>query len=241
MASATPVIEVSGVDAYYDKAQALFNVSLAVEPGSLHILLGRNGAGKTSLFRAITNSGIRKSGKVHFNGVDITRERCFRIARRGIQLVPETRALIRSLTVAENLGLARHAVTGSRSAVPLSVIIERFPTLGPLLDRAGGHLSGGQTKLVSLGKAFVANPDCILIDEPFEGISLLIAATLAEVILSMAREEGKTVVVAGQKLSALIGEADRVTVLADGAVVHDSDGHAYRENRDVLEKQYLAV
>lgn len=234
-------LEATGIDAYYDKAQALFGVSLAVEPGSLHIVLGRNGAGKTSLFRAITNSGVRKSGRVRFNGVDITRERCFRIARRGLQLVPETRALIRDLTVAQNLNLARHAVTGNRQAIPLPVIVERFPTLRPLLQRSGGHLSGGQTKLITLAKAFLANPDCILIDEPFEGISHLIAESLAEVILSMARDEKKTVVVAGQKLSALVEEADRVTVLADGMVVHDSDGRSYRQTRDVLEKKYLAV
>lgn len=235
------MLELTGVDAFYDKAQALFRVSLSVEPGSLHVVLGRNGAGKTSLFRAVTNTGVRKTGRVVFNGADITKERCFRIARRGLQLVPEARALIRDLTVSQNLGLARHAVTGSRQAVPLPEIVERFPTLRPLLQRNGGHLSGGQTKLVTLAKAFIANPDCILIDEPFEGISHLIAESLAEVILIMAREEHKTVVVAGQKLSALVEVADRVTVLADGTVVHDSDGASYREGRDALEKQYLAV
>lgn len=241
MAELVHTLEVTGVDAYYDKAQALFGVSVAVEPGSLHIILGRNGAGKTSLFRAITNSGVRKSGRVRFNGADISRERCFRIARQGLQLVPETRALIRDLTVAENLSLAQHAVTGVRQAVLMSDIVERFPSLGPLLERDGAHLSGGQTKLVSLARAFLANPDCILIDEPFEGISHLIAETLAEVILAMARDGKKTVVVAGQKLSALVEEADHVSVLADGMVVYDSDGQSYRQTRGALEKQYLAV
>lgn len=237
----TDVIEVSGVNAFYDKAQALFDVSFTVEDGSLHAILGRNGAGKTSLFRSIMNAGVRKTGTVKFNGADITGERCFRIARRGLQMVPEARAIIGSLTVVQNIGLARHAASGAREAIDMDMIVDTFPTLRPLLQRGGSQLSGGQVKLVSLARAFVADPTCMLIDEPFEGISRGVAAILGDAIVSMARDVGKTVVVAGQKLSGLVELADRVMIVADGHIVYDKRGEQFRGEQAELEKRYLAV
>jgi ABC-type branched-subunit amino acid transport system ATPase component len=214
-----PNLRLHQVHAYYGPAHVLFGVSLEVPAGSCLALLGRNGAGKTTLLRAITRSGVRVEGSVTLGEVELTRLSTHRIARLGVQLVPEDRRVYQGFTVRENLRLAEAAALPPRAPLPLDEVLTIFPTLRPLLSRRGNELSGGEQQLVAIARAMVASPHLLLMDEPSAGLAPVVLETVAAAIQRLRAHRPLTLVVAEQNARFALDLADHVAVLQEGRLV----------------------
>jgi branched-chain amino acid transport system ATP-binding protein len=233
------MIGISGVSAWYGSAQALFDVDLTVGKGECVALLGRNGAGKSTTFRAIMSAGVRKTGVVDFQGTDISRWRTDHIARLGIAWVPEDRRIFAGLSVRENIEIAaRSAPAGRRRSV--DDILSLFPAIGSFLKQDGRTLSGGQQQLVAVARALASGPEVLLLDEPSEGLAPIIVDMLREVLGDLVAQSSVTIILAEQNLAFVNGIAQRIYVLARGAVVFDGGIGAFTEAEEV-QRKYLAV
>ncbi|MGW6913787.1 ATP-binding cassette domain-containing protein [Kitasatospora sp. NPDC054939] len=204
----------------YGPLEALHGVDLAFPAGAVTLLLGRNGAGRTTVLHALAGLVPLASGQVFRRGRDITALRPHRRARDGLALVPAERAVFPSLTVAEHLDLA--AEPRDATAVRAEVIAV-FPELAELLARRTGTLSGGQQQLVALARALAARPGLLLLDEPDRGLAPDVAARLHAHLLGSAATEGRTAVVAAQRLPRTLAPAAAVHVLHRGEVVFSGE------------------
>jgi branched-chain amino acid transport system ATP-binding protein len=208
-------LEIHGLSAFYGEAQVLFDLDLAVEAGEVVALVGRNGAGKTSLLRAAMGLGARVRGRVILYGEDLTGTPAHVRARRGLGFVPEDRRIFTDLTVAENLRLvARPAPGGFRE----SDLLRLFPNLAPMLDRPAGAISGGEQQMLAVARTLAANPRVVLLDEPSEGIAPIIVAGMRTAVLAM-RERGVAVLVSEQNLGFVATIADRALLIEQGRLV----------------------
>ncbi|MGC8463069.1 MAG: ABC transporter ATP-binding protein [Acidimicrobiales bacterium] len=233
-------LEVRGLHAFYGTAHVLFGVDLTVPAGTTTALLGRNGAGKTTLLRSIANAEVKTNGSVHYGPTDLRALAPHRVARAGVQLVPEDRRIFTRLTVRENLRLATKAATPDRPALSVDRIVDLFPLLGDLIGRAGYALSGGEQQLLAIARAMVGNPSLLLLDEPSEGLAPRIVEQVGEVIRRLQSEFTLTVVLAEQNSHFAVGLADAVCVIDDGRVVFDGTAGAFAAQDDVRER-YLQV
>jgi len=214
------VLEVSGLSVFYGPVQALRDVSFRVERGSIVAVLGANGAGKTTLLRAITGLTRAASGSVRMDGEELTRLPVEEIARRGVAHVPEGRGIIEELTVDENLRLGalwrRDRVDRRRA---LSEVYERFPALMERRRRPAATLSGGERQMLAIGRAMMARPRVLLLDEPSLGLAPLVAARLMALLRELTRAGELTVVLVEQNARSALSIADRAVVLNLGQVV----------------------
>ena len=207
----------------YGGAPVLHDVSFDIRPGEIVALLGANGAGKTTLLRAITGLVPAVSGSVLLDGADISRLRTDVRARRGVALVPEGQSVVAELTVDENLRLGalwRHRGPARRTAV--AGIYELFPPLARRKDSAGHQLSGGERQMLALGRALVAEPAVLALDEPSLGLAPLVVAQLMGVLRDAAAQRGVTVLLAEQNVTSALSIAHRGVVLDLGRVVADA-------------------
>ncbi len=211
-------LAVSNVDVFYGAAQALRNVSLAVETGKVSCLLGRNGVGKTTLLRTIVGQLTPRRGDVRLAGQDITGLKSFERAKRGIAYVPQGREIFPLLTVKENLetGFA-HLPRGERKLQP--EIFELFPVLTTMMGRRGGDLSGGQQQQLAIARALVTRPKVIVLDEPTEGIQPSIIKDVGRTIRYL-RERGQMGILLVEQYFDFAHElADTIAVMNRGEVV----------------------
>jgi branched-chain amino acid transport system ATP-binding protein len=211
------LLEVEAVNSYYGDAHALFDVSLRVERHEVVALLGRNGAGKSTTLKTIMGVIAPRSGAIRFDGTAIAGLPPYRIARLGLQLVPEERRIIGGLTVEENLVLA-----GLSAPAPWDVarVYQMFPRLGERRTNRGRELSGGEQQMLAIARALTREPQLILLDEPFEGLAPLIVQDLLRVCRALA-EEGRTIVIVEQNVQAALSLAARCYVLNNGHLVYD--------------------
>ncbi|MFI9327058.1 ABC transporter ATP-binding protein [Kitasatospora sp. NPDC052868] len=205
----------------YGPLEALHGVDLAFPAGRVTLLLGRNGAGRTSVLHALAGVARLSAGRVMWRGRDVTALGARQRVRLGLALVPAERAVFASLTVAEHLDLAAGAAeapgrAGSRGGP--SEALALFPELAPLLTRPAGTLSGGQRQLVAVSMALSARPRLLLLDEPDRGLAPALAARLHAHLLADADAEGRTVVVTAQSLPRSLAGAAVVHVLHRGEV-----------------------
>ncbi len=218
-------LRVEGLHAGYGPAAVLHGVTLELRPGEVHALLGRNGMGKTSLVRAMMGLSSPRvtAGRVELNGTTLTRLPPQGVARAGVALVPQGRRLFASLTVVEHLTLLKPA--RATSGWTLARVFDAFPRLAERRGHRGNQLSGGERQMLAIGRALMADPAYVLMDEPSEGLAPVMVQALEGVVARL-RADGLGVLLVEQNLYSALATADRVAVLETGRIVHRADAAA---------------
>ncbi len=213
------MLNVKSLSAAYGESEVLHGLDLAVQPGEIVAIMGRNGMGKTTLMKTLMGIMPEKSGDVTVGDRAVTGMKSHQRVAHGIAYVPQGRMIFSAMTVQENVetGLT---VTG-QSKVP-DDIYELFPVLLEMRDRRGGNLSGGQQQQLAIARALASNPKVLLLDEPTEGIQPSIIRDMARTLRQIRDEKGLSIVVSEQVLSFALDVADRVMVIENGNFVHDS-------------------
>jgi branched-chain amino acid transport system ATP-binding protein len=232
------VLRVEGIDTYYGLSHILFGVSLAVAPGEIVCLLGRNGAGKSTTMKSIMGLVPPRRGLIEFKGRPCTAEKPYLMARRGIGYVPDDRRVFADLTVGENLEISARR-TNARDAWTREKVYDFFPPLRQIDSRRAGFLSGGEQQMLTIARALMTNPELILLDEPTEGLAPLIVGMLEEQILRL-KQSGLTVLLAEQNLAVALRLADRGYVIDNGVIRYHGTRKDLTENEEIRHK-YLCV
>ncbi len=232
------MLEVEGVHTFYGLSHILFDVSLRVEPGEVVCLLGRNGAGKTTTLKSIVGVAPPARGRILFKGEEVAGDPPYMLARKGIGYVPDDRRIFADLTVAENLEIAE-GPSHRRGHWDRSRVYDLFPVLREKAAYKGGHLSGGEQKMLAIARALMGNPELLLLDEPMEGLAPLLVRALEEHILRL-KTTGLTVLLAEQNVHAALRLSDRGYVIDDGHIRYQGSGDDLRTNEAVRKKYLLA-
>jgi len=228
-------LEVDGVHTYYGESHVLHGISLRVAPGEVLAILGRNGMGKTTLIRSIVGFTPPRRGHVRYKDTDITRLPPFRMVALGMALVPQGRRVFPSLSVRENLDVARRGA-GRWS---LEQVYTLFPRLRDRAANRANKLSGGEQQMLAIGRALMSNPELLLMDEPTEGLAPLLVREVGRVIAELKRS-GLSILLVEQNLALALSVADRVHVLSRGQIVHTGPPAELMRNDDV-KTRYLGV
>ena len=230
------LLRLDGVSVRYGKSQALTEVSLRVEAGEIVTLIGANGAGKSTLMRAIMRLVPLHAGTIEYDGRRLDSLRTHSIAQMGIAYVPEGRGVLRELSVRENLVLGTFA-DRDRAELrdKLGAVMTRFPALAERLQNLAGNLSGGQQQMLVIGRALMANPKLLLLDEPSLGLAPLIAEEIFRIVAELAKA-GVTVLLVEQNANAALKLANRAYVLETGRIVLAGDD--LRSNKKVREAYF---
>ncbi len=230
------LLEIIGLDAFYDRAQILFNINLKVKEGELVAILGRNGVGKTTLLKSIMNIEVVKRGRIIFRQQDITSLPTYKIASLNISYVPDYTGLIPGISVLDNLRLS-----AGKKNVDLRLAKELYPQIDELLFKKADMLSGGERKIVAIIRALMSNPTLILLDEPTEGVSPLVAKRIYEV-MSMMKEQGLTLIVVeqGTRFSFVRRLADRLLIMVNGRIVFETTKDRVEAELDAI-NSYLGM
>ena len=218
MSAAAPLLEVHDLHLAYGRIRALQGVSLVVRAGEIVTLVGPNGAGKSSLLRTIAGVHRPDAGTVHGLGRRIDGEPVEALVRRGIVLVPEGRATLRHLTVRENLVLGAYVRRDREIEADLGRVLGRFPRLAERLGQKAGTLSGGEQQMLAIGRALMARPRLLLLDEPSLGLAPLVVAAIFGTLREL-REEGVTILLVEQNARQGLQLADHAYVLETGSIV----------------------
>jgi len=232
---------VDDVHTYYGESYVLQGVSLSVAQGTVVAVLGRNGVGKTTLMRTIMAFTPARRGRVIFAGADVSRLPAYHIAQAGIALVPQGRRIFPSLTVRENLDLAsgRSAGDGQRAEWTLDSVLGLFPRLRERIANRADTLSGGEQQMLAIGRALVASPKLLLMDEPTEGLSPYLIEEIKQLILSLKRG-GLSVLLAEQNIGLAAAVADLIYVMDKGRMVSSLPPDELMANERMLET-YLGI
>jgi branched-chain amino acid transport system ATP-binding protein len=233
------ILKMESIDTFYGQSHVLQGVSLSISEGEVVSLLGRNGVGKTTTLRSIMGLTPPRSGRILFNGIEIIGKPPFQIAQMGIGYMPDDRRIFPDLTLFENLELARRLSKKGKIQWTYEKIYDLFPVFIDLKDRKGIHLSGGEQKMLAIGRALMKNPDLLLLDEPSEGLAPLIVKNLVEV-LSRIRREGVTILLADQNLKFCRKTSDRGYILEKGMIQFQGIMEDIWQNEEIV-KKYLVV
>jgi len=228
-------LEVEDIHTYYGESHVLQGISLHVAESEVLAILGRNGMGKTTLIRSIIGFTPPRRGAVRFKGQDITHWPPYRMVATGIALVPQGRRVFPSLTVRENLEVAR----GDGGPWTLDRVHALFPRLHERGRNRANKLSGGEQQMLAIGRALMTNPDLLLLDEPTEGLAPLLVLEVARVLRELKRE-GLSILLVEQNLPLALSVADRTHILSRGQIVHSSRPDELLANEDV-KSRYLGV
>jgi branched-chain amino acid transport system ATP-binding protein len=231
------VLEIQGLHAFYGKSHVLHGVDMHVGPGEIVSLLGRNGAGRSTLVKTAMGL-VSASGAVRLKGQDILGLKPYQIAHRGLGYVPENRDVFPTLTVEQNLELGRKQ-NGRDGRWSLDDMYRMFPRLQERRAVAAGVLSGGEQQMLTLCRTLMGDPDLIMIDEPTEGLAPKIVALVAEYLLAL-KEKGISVLLVEQKLAVALDISQRVYVMGHGAIVFEGSPDSLRADAAVR-KEWLGV
>ncbi|WP_129125451.1 ABC transporter ATP-binding protein [Geomonas oryzae] len=237
------MLKIKNINAYYGKVHALKNVSLHLKPGEIVTLIGANGAGKTTLLNTLSGIIPTASGEIVLEGRDVAGLSADRIVSLGLSQVPEGRQVFNPLTVEENLELGaylRYRTRGEKSeiAADLEKMFLMFPRLKERRRQAAGTLSGGEQQMLAIGRALMARPRLLLLDEPSMGLAPLVVQDIFKVIERLRGEEGTTILLVEQNARAALKVADRGYVLETGKVILEGKASELLENKDV-QRAYL--
>ena len=234
------MLKIRNLEAGYGKLRVLKRISMHVDPGEIVTIIGANGAGKTTLLHTITGLVKIGSGEILFKNSNLGRQKPEKIVASGCSLVPEGRQVFSTMTVEENLILGGYVpAKKNKTAVSDGVgkVYELFPVLKERARQLAGTLSGGEQQMLAMGRALMAKPSLIMMDEPSTGLAPLIVKSIFKVILQL-REEGNTVLLVEQNAKAALGIADRGYVLETGKIILQGAAEDLLQNRDV-QRAYL--
>jgi len=233
------MLTVEGLNTYYGRAHILADLALKAEPGEVVVLLGRNGAGKSTTMKSVIGLVAAESGAITFDGNRIDRQSPYRIARLGLGYVPEDRRIFTDLTVMENLEVGRQRPRDGAPTWTPDRLFELFPNLGRMKDRPGGRMSGGEQQMLTIARTLMGNPRLILLDEPSEGLAPVIVEQMARTILQL-KAEGLCVLLSEQNLHFAQMVADRAYIIEKGRIRYSGTMTALAADAAVRE-QYLSV
>ena len=228
------MLKLSNVSVNYGVVRALNDVSFEVPEGNITALLGSNGAGKTSLLRAVSGL-VPYSGSITFDGTEVSKLGPEKLARKGVLHVPEGRRIVADLTVVENLKLGLTALGGRVSKVDIDGVFDIFPALAGMKEREGWMLSGGEQQMLAIGRALVAAPRLLLLDEPSLGLAPVIIKAVYEALATVLK--GTTVLLVEQSTANALNLCNEAVVLAQGNI--SAKGAPSIFTRDFLAKAYL--
>jgi branched-chain amino acid transport system ATP-binding protein len=230
------LVQVSDLNVFYGKSQVVFDLDLTIHRGEVATLLGRNGAGKTSTLLAIAGVATAQAAAMTVDGQDVTRLPAFKRVRAGLSMVPSGSRAFPNLTVEENLAMVRGSSNGKGWTV--RDVYSFFPTLAQLKHSTGGQLSGGERQMLAIGRAMLARPKVLMLDEPSEGLGPIIVARLGEMLRVLAGE-GLAVLLTEQNHRLALATADRAYFIEKGRIVWTGEATEAREGD--LVHRYLAV
>jgi branched-chain amino acid transport system ATP-binding protein len=239
MADAAPLLELDDIETCYGLSQVLFGLSLAVSPGEMVTLMGRNGMGKTTTVRSIMGLTPAMAGSIRFDGQDIRGLPSYRVAQLGVGLVPEGRQIFPNLSTRENLVATASNRAGAAEPWTLQRVCELFPRLGERLGHMGNLLSGGEQQMLAIGRALMTNPRLLILDEATEGLAPLIRAEIWQ-CLTRLKSAGQSILVIDKNVEALTRIADRHYLIERGRVVWSGSSKELAAAPEV-QHQYLGI
>ncbi len=232
------MLEVENLHAYYGKIHALKDISLTVEKGEIVTLIGANGAGKSSTLRAMSGLLRPREGKIRFDGEDLTNLLPHKIVTKGIIQVPEGRRIFGQLTVLENLDMGAFTCRDPNlNRKNISKVFKLFPRLAERRRQVGGTLSGGEQQMLAIGRAMMANPKMLLLDEPSMGLAPVLVDTIFETIRKL-NEAGTTILLVEQNARMALQVASRGYVIQTGVVLLTDTAANLQEN-EMVRKAYM--
>ena len=236
----TDLLNVQGLRLGYTRSDVVHGISFRVPRGSIVSLIGANGAGKSTTLRGLSGLLKPRAGSIIFSGQNIAGEAPHRIARRRLVQVPEGRQVFAEMTVAENLAMGAYLVADRAEAKRRSdAVIARFPRLGERRTQQAGFLSGGEQQMLAIGRAMMAKPELLLLDEPSMGLAPLIVEEIFRIILQI-RSEGATVLLVEQNAHAALEISDYGYVIESGKIALEGTGAAVAHNPAVM-AAYLGI
>ncbi|ERH03664.1 MAG: ABC-type branched-chain amino acid transport system, ATPase component [uncultured archaeon A07HR60] len=231
------VLTLEDVNSFYGNSHILFDLEMEIQQNEVVALLGRNGAGKTTTLRTITGTVPQREGTITYRGEDISSESVEAISNRGTKLVPEARRVFPTLSVSENMKVARDMTAGNPRDI--EEMYDVFPVLDDLRENEGQNLSGGEQQMLSVARALIQNPDLLLLDEPTEGLAPVIVDDLYEV-LSEVVDRDVTVLITEQNVDFALDLAERAYIIDKGSNAWDGTVQELSQRQDMLDK-YLSV
>ena len=238
LASSDPILEATGVHAWYGSSHVLHGVDLSIARGETVGLLGRNGMGKSTLIRTLLGHVPQRDGRIHLFGQDMSKARPHEVARRGVAYVPEGRGVFPNLTVRENLVMAARPAPGSQRGWTYARVMETFPRLQERVGNLGSQLSGGEQQMLSIGRALMTQPDLIILAEATEGLAPLIVAEIWRVIQAI-RADGIATLIVDRDYKMVLSQSERAVVLQKGQVVLSGQSSELLSSSQL--SQYLGV
>ncbi len=233
------MLQVHGLNSFYGQAHILHDVGFGVGPGEVAVLLGRNGAGKSTVMKSLIGLVRPASGSVQFAGRDVARLEPYRRAQLGLGYVPEDRRIFAELTVMENLDVGRQPPRDGLQPWTPERLFALFPNLGAMRQRPGGRMSGGEQQMLTIARTLMGNPRLLLLDEPSEGLSPLIVEQMAAAIKAL-RQEGLSILLAEQNLHFAAEVATQAVILESGQAVWTGSVAALQADTGT-HGRYLAV
>ena len=210
-------LQVEDLNSHYGPAHILFDIGLAVDAGEVVALLGRNGAGKSTTFRSIIGLVEQRSGRITFEGRDVSNKPTYDIVRQGLGYVPEERRIFTDLTVDENLEVGRQPQRPNAPHWTPDKLFALFPNLAEMRNRPGGRMSGGEQQMLTIARTLMGNPSLVLLDEPSEGLSPKIVEQMVRAIRAM-KQEGVSILVSEQNLHFARLISDRAYIIERGRI-----------------------
>ncbi len=238
LAAGAPLLELDDVRVQYGGIKALKGISMKILPGEVVAIIGANGAGKTTTLKSVVRLLPLASGTIRFRGEDVQKLSTEDLVERGVSLVPEGRAIFPNLTVRENLELGAYLHRDKTTmAETIADVVELFPRIGERMAQEGGTLSGGEQQMLAIGRALMARPSLLLLDEPSLGIAPKLAAQIFKAIRAIAKA-GVTVLVVEQNTRMALGSSGRAYVLRTGEVALSGESKALADDPEI-QKAYL--
>ena len=219
------VLDVAGLRAAYGHVPVLHGIDFQLKAGEAVGIVGHNGVGKTTFLKTLIGLVPSTAGRISIDGIDVTRMKAHDRSRLGIGYVPQGRGILPGLTTLENLRLAWTPDSGDTEAAAIDRVVETLPRLRAILDRKGGALSGGEQQILALGRALIAVPWLLLLDEPSEGIQPSIVQEIGEILAGLRKRDRLSLVVVEQNLDLVLDVADRIVVVERGRIEREVDAH----------------